>query len=490
MNGRLPDATERLQRLGGWLAGAPSEHFRLIVFGLYALHVVTGLAAHAMWRDETQAWLIVRDSADLFQLAHNLAYEGHPIGWYLLIWPLRFLGPDPAWMQVAQAACALGAAALLLWRGPFSRLELVLLLLSYPLFFEYAVKSRSYALGTLLLFAFCSAFVARKPVLRLAALLALLMNVHVLFGLIAAGGFAAVVVRRLREEGWRHGLRRSDLPAFLVLSLGAALALAIARQPADSGFATTWAFDVIPDHVLRTAHVLAAFLKGPTFPGPDFPLSSFLGLALIALILARTGRAPAAAAFFATSVAALLMFMHVKYGPAPWHHALLFVVLVAAVWMARGREGLCGPALVPPVLFAAVLVVQAASGVRAAVDDRRFDYSSARETARLLRQANLASAPLFALRDVAASPVVAYLRVPSAFYGPGMREGSFVIWDTARLAPVDIAAVIDRAETAVDPVVLDCGDRIADGPPPDPRLVEWRRVQGVNESCVIYRIAG
>jgi hypothetical protein len=168
---------------------------------------------------------------------------------------------------------------------------------------------------------------------------------------------------------------------------------------------------------------------------------------------------------------------------------LLFIILVAAVWLARGNQGPAGPAVVPRALLLLLLAAQAWTGIREAVTDRVRAYSAARETARVLVKEGLGQAPLFGLRDAAVASVLAYLGAPAAFYGPAMREGSFVIWDQARRDPVNIAAVVDRAEATPGAVVLDCGDVIVDGPPPDPRLVEWRRVVGAVESCIVYRLA-
>lgn len=71
----------------------------LTLLALYALAIGFALYWHATWRDEMQAWLIVRDSADLPALFHNLRYEGHPALWYLLLMPLTRLSRDPALMQ-------------------------------------------------------------------------------------------------------------------------------------------------------------------------------------------------------------------------------------------------------------------------------------------------------------------------------------------------------------------------------------------------------
>ena len=471
-----------------WLNGPPATAFRLVLSALYAAHIVVGLAGHAMWRDEIQAWLIARDSASLSELIGNLAYEGHPLGWYLILWPLTWLGSNPELMQVAQATFALAVAGLLIWRGPFSRIEIVLILLSYPFLFEYALKSRSYVLGCALLFLFCEAFSRRWPPIALALLMALLWNVHALFGIASVGCFAAVVARRIEERGQYPVATWQDGPALGLLVLGIVAAAAVAMPPPDSGFAMGWRLDLHYAHVRSTAQALGAVISGKPINGltPLVPVAG--GLAILATALVRWRAAPSAAAFLASSMFATAAFLHVKLGTNVWHRAVLFVILIASVWLARAGSGPGGRDLLPRWLFVLMLVPQAAVGVKAVADDRIVAYSAGRETAAALRAAGLQDAPVFAINDYAASPVVAYLEKQSAFYGPGMRDGSFVVWDQKRLEPVDPKKVVDKAASQARAVVLDCASDMPEGGAPDPRLVELGRYAGQSESCVIYQV--
>lgn len=40
---------------------------------------------HTFWRDEAEAWIVARDSHGWLDLLHNVRYEGHPAGWYALL---------------------------------------------------------------------------------------------------------------------------------------------------------------------------------------------------------------------------------------------------------------------------------------------------------------------------------------------------------------------------------------------------------------------
>jgi hypothetical protein len=243
------------------------------------------------------------------------------------------------------------------------------------------------------------------------------------------------------------------------------------------------------DHLCTTAEAFATLFFGQlTSPWVD-RVRSLAGIGIIMAALLRWRRAPEAAAFLAAGTLATVAFMHAKYGIAPWHRSVLFVILMASLWIARGEGGARGTDLLPRGLVAMLLAVQALGGVWGAAKDRILPYSSGRDVAAALRAAGLDTAPLFALGRTGAETVVAYLGASSAFYGAGMREGSFIIWDQKRLSPVDPRAVTDLAAARGGALVLDCADTMPQGPPPDPRLREWGRFAAKTESCVVYDVA-
>lgn len=125
------------------------ERLRWLTFVFFALIVAVCYHFHEPWRDETQSWLMARDMSVL-QLFRNAAVEGHPIGWHLLIKPLTILELPFVSLRILNAALVLGAAAVLLWRGPF-RLWQKGLMLATPPFIFCAVFARSYTLILFLL---------------------------------------------------------------------------------------------------------------------------------------------------------------------------------------------------------------------------------------------------------------------------------------------------------------------------------------------------
>ena len=190
---------------------------------------------HAMWRDELQIFMLALYSSSPWSLLLKLKYEAHPGLWYMLVWVITRVTSDPMWMQVMHIGLAIGVWIIIYWWSPFSRLEKILLLLSYFLFWEYFVISRNYVLIALIAFAFIALRERRpRPEFILWLLLGLLANVHV-FGAIWSMVLAAMLAM--------EGVRRRSVPiagaaVYLILLV---FAIATMVPAADFG---PWAHDV------------------------------------------------------------------------------------------------------------------------------------------------------------------------------------------------------------------------------------------------------
>jgi hypothetical protein len=184
------DASAELQARPSAISAAVSNALfvlLIVVDVIWTLH-------HAMLRDELQIFMLALDSSSPWRLLLKLKYEAHPGLCHLLVWVITRVTSDPMWMQVMHIGLAIGVWVIIYRWSPFSRLEKILLLLSYFLFWEYFVISRSYVLITLIAFAFIALRERRpRPEFILWLLLGLLANVHV-FGAIWSMVLAAMLV--------------------------------------------------------------------------------------------------------------------------------------------------------------------------------------------------------------------------------------------------------------------------------------------------------
>lgn len=150
------------------------------VFIAYVVAVIMGLTNHEPWRDEGQAWMVVRDMS-FGQLFKTLPSEGHPPLWYLLITPLVKTGMPYESQNWLTLLIAVGAVHIILFHTRFHIILKVLIPFSYFFLYEYALFARNYCLILIFIAAIISLYPRRfeKPWL-FALAVAGLFNTHVL----------------------------------------------------------------------------------------------------------------------------------------------------------------------------------------------------------------------------------------------------------------------------------------------------------------------
>src|SRR6266508_2437176 len=89
-----------------------------ITFTIYLLVSGYTIVHHELSGDEVHSWNIVKGSARFPDLVHNIRFEGHPPGWYTLLWPLSQLTHDAAAIQVVHWAIASCTAFLIIFYSP------------------------------------------------------------------------------------------------------------------------------------------------------------------------------------------------------------------------------------------------------------------------------------------------------------------------------------------------------------------------------------
>lgn len=438
---------------GGDNSGLSLKSIRLLVAAFFALGLLL-LLNHAMWQDECQAWLIARDSGSLAQLFHHLRYEGHPALWYLALYGLSRFTAQPLAMQLLHLTLATATVYVFLRFSPFTWLQKILFIFGYFPFFEYAVISRNYAAGVLLIFTYCAVFplTFRRKYLVLAGLLFLLCQTSIYGLLIALALGAAQVWTALTDTRLNSAGASSELWAgAAILVAGASLAVLQLLPPPDSGFAVDWRFYADWPAAVRTLNTIwdsyvplpalqVHFWNTNLVSQPYLKLALSLLLLAVALLLFR--RRPAALALFGLGSLALLSFTYTKYPGSLRHHGHLFILLVAAFWLSgyypakpekpgfiekigagcrRHRQG----------FITVLLSAQLLAGLTAASWGLCHPFSAGRETARFIQDQGLAGMPLAGDEDDAASVISGYLGRP-IYYLCAHRWGSYVIWDNQR----------------------------------------------------------
>jgi hypothetical protein len=171
---------------------------------------------HTMWRDEVRVLSIALAGDNLLTMLRGLHGEGHPALWYLLVrWTHDVFGHVAVLPGLAFVISAT-AVALLIFRSPFPRTIIILIVGSHCFLFEYSVMARNYGISALLLFMIAASYhTARDRGILLGCLLFLLANCNVVAA-IMVGAFLLLWLLDLVEtmgRRWTPQLRNFILNA-------------------------------------------------------------------------------------------------------------------------------------------------------------------------------------------------------------------------------------------------------------------------------------
>jgi hypothetical protein len=454
-------ASARSEAPAKWYAGStgiPALIYDAVFVFLIIVNVIRTLR-HAMWRDELQVFMLALYSSSPWSLLSKLKYEPHPGLWHMLVWVITRFTADPMWMQIMHIGLAIAVWLVIYWWSPFNRLEKILLLLSYFLFWEYFVISRNYVLIALFSFAFIALREQRsRPEFVLWLLLGLLANVHV-FGAI----WSIVLAFMLALQGMRLKSVSIAGPAvYLVLFV---LAIVTMVPAADQGlrghdwFSVSRLYDdlVIPfgAYMPLTLHSIRqaiAFIVHPeTAPIPQFwglnPSDFFVGLlhidslhpARLALVFAvpiilcwLITRDLMLVLEFALIYLGIVLFANIwGYPLDARHHGVIFLAFIAAAWVARRRQS--DPRWSAWVL-GLVLIINACGGVLTLASELTL-FSEGYNAAAWIQQSKLADSFLIGSNDAQVSTVAGYLG-RSIYYLECECQGSFIVWNTKRQSPL------------------------------------------------------
>jgi hypothetical protein len=403
----------------------PAELTRKLALSLvFGTVLVAQLARHAMWRDELNAWAIALASPTLPDLFHNLHYDGHPGLWHLLLWLASWVSVDPVMLKLVHGAIGLALIGFIIWRGPFTAVETLLLLLSYFVLFEYTVISRNYGIAMLLALIHAQRRATHPEQLgRNAALLGLLANTNV-FALLLSGAFAAeYALERLAARDRRRGAWLSAAALYGGLLLLAAATMApppdmswrTAGQAFDRPFSWEFALNQVGWHLsallpLQPASFWAMHPQTEAvWRGRRWVVLLIAALSpALAIALRRTFLpCPRLLLIPGLTLVASVGFTVFIYTGEIRHWGVHFVAIIAALWILRREQ----PPVAPPgqPLVLGLLAVNALAGGYFAAAQWCQPFSRAQDVAAWLRAAHLRDAALLGTPDTVVAPVAILL---------------------------------------------------------------------------------
>jgi len=467
--------TRQVKRGNATLAG--------VLFLVFLSTGFIGVVNHEMWRDELEAWATARESSSIANLFENLRYAGHPGLWYLFLYLLTRFTRNPVAMQLLHLAFA-GTVVYLFGRfSPFTKGQKIVFSFGYFPFYEYALISRDYVLGVLLLFTFCALFRTRtKGYLLLSTILLLLANTTVYGTIIAISLGLTLLFECVVDTGMRRSMsaRRWDVFfSLLVFVLGLVSAIFQLMQPSDSGFHVTWDAGLRAGWVVATlTAVWKSYIPMPNLFNYQFwntnllmdgPMQvpavvcAALSLVLLAFSLTLLARKPVALFLYLSGTFGILLFSHVfpyiRFWGSLRHHGHLFMVFVASLWIAghygeseltsRRLKGLTGLASrYGSRCVTALLAVHLAAGIVALGFDVLHPFSASKEAAKFIQTQQMADMLIVGTEDHIVSPLAALLD-RRIYYLESDGIGTFIVQDNKRkkVSPYQILGKVNQLIT-------------------------------------------
>ncbi|AKG20698.1 hypothetical protein [Calothrix sp. 336/3] len=426
-----------------------------------------GILNHAMWRDELNPWLIVRDSTSFTELVANIRYEGHPVLWYFSLAFLRQLADTPLVMQMFHLAIAIIAVTLFCLYSPFSQKQKILFTFGYFPFYEYLVISRNYAFSLLFIFAFCAAFPSRKKTyFYLATFLGLLANSSVYALFVSFSLFLTLLAEFCFNSQQRQQYLQQSNKYDLFLSLGIIifsflLSVYIITPPSDSylhgGLDNGWVVQLDFRNLLKTTGRLfgSYLLIIPTRKRwLDLIVCGVVALLIAFLTLVKLSKKPFPFFFYSAGTSIILMFTYLRFSGMPRHFGHLYLVFIAALWLAKYYPDSNFLIQKVPffnkfnqtahkwhnIVFMVILSVQFCGGIYAFSRDLIIPFSAARETANYLQKSQLANEFIVASRDANMAALSGYLN-RKLYYPELQKMGSYTLFKGSR-QPVEQAEVL------------------------------------------------
>lgn len=451
--------------------------FALMVTAGFFVIALLGMISHEMWRDEHQAWLVARDANSLPQLLDNMNYEGNPALWHFFLFWITRISHDAVYMQAFHLVIATSFIFIFNRYAPLSNLHKILFSFGYFALYEYAVISRSYALGILLVFGICALYKNRTArYILIGMLLALLANVTI-YAVVISCCTAGILVLDYFFYQQKSGKTTMQLAAgMIIFVLGVAFSLYQIWPDKDNSFPAPYAnslFDFARWGQV-SSKLLTTYLYIPKIQenfwntnvySDDALLSG--GWVFLSIIIFVAG-----ICIFLRNPLILLLYIgttvglfSVYYYTALLHSrycGYLLIALVSCYWLAEyypekkytGYFAGLGKKL-SRHFFTVVLSLNVIGAVVAYSMELQYKFSPSKEVANYIKENKLDSLPLVGITDFTISPLATYL--DTKIYYPQMSDsGSFTIWSKKRKdqmsfqeAVASLGAFMDRGKQRV-----------------------------------------
>ena len=387
----------------------------IITFGLYVLITVFLQFYHSIDGDETQAWLIARDSGSLWKMYSLMGYEGSPGLWHTLLFPFAKSGVPFQVIYFLNHLFAITAIFLWLRFAPFPLFIRILFPFIHIFFTEYSINARSYALSICLLFTALTLYKnSYNKWLLWSFAFFLFANTNIPSALLTCGFALFLFLSRVFLKNKIHG------KALVVVGMGIVLAVIqiypsndLARELSEFKFQFT-----------SEDNIVASMITG----APSLSILIYLAI-LVQLIISLKNRFLLYS--FLSAQIALFAFFLFKYHGELRHHFFLILSILMFLWIDDIKENKKNVTYF--FLFSMLILMNISAG-RLAINKIKNYSEYVKEMAYFMNNEIHPDSTTF----IACHPgnisvgILPYLSIQSIYMPDNKRWGSYVTWNQQR----------------------------------------------------------
>lgn len=419
----------------------------LICTLIYALFTLMLVLHHEIWADEAQVWQLCRHLS-IFGLFKHLVNEGHPSFFYLLIMPAAKILHGTAAIMFMQIVCWLSMVAavfLFLQYSPFSKAAKFAVVTSCGFLYFFPVIARSYSILPLLVFSLAILYPkSDKHPYWYASLLFVTANTHIIM-LAFCGLLTIDFLYKYLIKKWQTldvSQKKTFIGAVCVMFFGL-LAVVLQLHGTTSSnvvikldFANLSASAV---KVISQFFINAVDNQWPEFNRIMFPMLSIPVIlvsmaiyAVLLLILLVKDKKLFSVAFLSVGFQILIYI----FGYNNWIFVTRIfcahIILIFCFWLLLQKDDVSKRLkLTVNTLLTVFFIFTFFNGIKYALMDLRYNYSSAKETTEFI-QKNIDSSNsiLITDNDPHVMGIVYYLDGKRDIYSVAHRYNiKYVVWD-------------------------------------------------------------
>jgi hypothetical protein len=385
------------------------------------------LIFHEPWRDELQAFSLVRNTNTINELIQLVRYEGHPLGWYILQKIMfQFITNFKAIQLLHWLFLSIGVL-LFIWKSPFHILYRVAIVFGYFFIYEYSAIARNYGIAIPFYMLLCILFNKKKH--WLFGILILITMQFSLYSFIIALSIA-IGYFYLHQ----HEKNKSYFLGLLFSLVGIILFKIVVNPPTDIGTSPNWnfkpdsytsAFSVIANALIPIFKFDIHFWNTSVFEtifnyNCTQALQFILSIFLFAWAIKALYKNKLSLLIFLLGFSIMIFFMGAKYHGSIRHHGHIYILFLMTIWIGKNitieikypfsisnkmkRIILFFPEKYITTMFISILIFQIIGSLQAVYYEIKYPFSANQQAANFI-QNNYTNAPIIAYVDDACTSV-------------------------------------------------------------------------------------